>query len=177
MNHLESPLWARSSPLPFLTRGRESSDCNKYTKTQLNTWFLLSKWRCDHRSCIRLSNCELSPENYFRALTGLTPMAAALVLQCSTNWAVKTHTLGAGQFVEYSMFLVEYCSANAEAMDSNPVENSKLHIVHIVLFRFVSLPAVHIIFILILTLFPDAHPWSCFNTVNDFTQSITGRFI
>jgi len=39
---------------------------------------------------------------------------------------MKTHTLGAGQFVEYSLYLVEYCSANAEAMDSNPVENSKL---------------------------------------------------
>ena len=57
-------------------------------------------------------------------------MTAALVLQSSTNWAMKTHTLGAGQFVEFSMYLVEYCSANAEAdveaMDSNPVENSKL---------------------------------------------------
>ena len=57
-------------------------------------------------------------------------MAAALVLQSSTNWAMKTHTLGAGQFVEFSMYLVEYCSANAEAnveaMDLNPVENSKL---------------------------------------------------
>ena len=57
-------------------------------------------------------------------------MAAALVRQSSTNWAMKTHTLGTGQFVEYSMYLVEYCSANAEAnveaMDLNPVENSKL---------------------------------------------------
>ena len=28
-------------------------------------------------------------------------MASALALQRSTNWAVKTHTLGAGQFVEF----------------------------------------------------------------------------
>ena len=27
-------------------------------------------------------------------------MASALALQCSTNWAKKTHTLGAGRFVE-----------------------------------------------------------------------------
>ena len=53
-------------------------------------------------------------------------MASALVLQCFTNWAMKTHTLGAGQFVEYSMYVVGHCGANAEAMDSNPVENRKL---------------------------------------------------
>ena len=28
-------------------------------------------------------------------------MASALALQCSTNWAMKTYTLGAGQFVEF----------------------------------------------------------------------------
>jgi len=27
-------------------------------------------------------------------------MTSALALQCSTNWAMKTHTLGAGQFIE-----------------------------------------------------------------------------
>ena len=36
----------------------------------------------------------------FRTSTGFEPMAAALALQCSTNWAMKNHTLGAGQFVE-----------------------------------------------------------------------------
>ena len=28
-------------------------------------------------------------------------MASALALQCSTNWAMKTYILGAGQFIEY----------------------------------------------------------------------------
>ena len=28
-------------------------------------------------------------------------MASTLALQCSTIWAMKTHTLGAGQFVEF----------------------------------------------------------------------------
>ena len=28
-------------------------------------------------------------------------MASALAPQCSANWAIKTHTLGAGQFVEF----------------------------------------------------------------------------
>ena len=27
-------------------------------------------------------------------------MASVLALQCSTNWAMKTHTLGAGQFAD-----------------------------------------------------------------------------
>ena len=31
---------------------------------------------------------------------GFEPMAAALALQCCTNWAMKNHTLGAGQFVK-----------------------------------------------------------------------------
>ena len=32
---------------------------------------------------------------------GFEPMTSALALQCSTNWAMKTNTLGAGQFVEF----------------------------------------------------------------------------
>ena len=36
--------------------------------------------------------------------TGLEPMASALALQCSTYFlAEKTHTLGAGQFVEFNL--------------------------------------------------------------------------
>ena len=31
---------------------------------------------------------------------GFEPMASALVLKCFTIWAMKTHSLGAGQFVE-----------------------------------------------------------------------------
>ena len=30
-------------------------------------------------------------------------MASALALQRSANWAKKTHTLGAGQFVEFML--------------------------------------------------------------------------
>ena len=41
------------------------------------------------------------PENIFGTSTGFEPMASALALQCYTNWAMKTHTLGAGQFVEF----------------------------------------------------------------------------
>ena len=59
------------------------------------------KWRCDHRSCDCLSNRKLSPKNVFGASTGFEPVASALALQCSTNWAMKTHTLGAGQFIEF----------------------------------------------------------------------------
>ena len=32
----------------------------------------------------------------------IEPMASALALQCSTIWAMKTHILGAGQFVEFA---------------------------------------------------------------------------
>ena len=62
------------------------------------------KWRCDHRSCdCDLSNRKLSPKNVSGASTGFNgePMASALALQCSTNWAMKSHTLGAGQFIEF----------------------------------------------------------------------------
>ena len=60
------------------------------------------KWRSDHRSCdCDLSNRKVSPKNVFGASTGFESMASALVLQCFTNWAMKTHTLGAGQFVEF----------------------------------------------------------------------------
>ena len=59
------------------------------------------KWRCDHCSCdCDLSNRKVRPKKVFGASTGFEPMASALALQCSTNWAMKTHTLRAGQFVE-----------------------------------------------------------------------------
>ena len=60
------------------------------------------KWRCDHRSCdYDLSNRKLSAKDVFGASTGFDPRASAFALQCSTNGAMKTHTLGAGQFVEF----------------------------------------------------------------------------
>ena len=51
--------------------------------------------------CLRFDQSQLSPKNVFGASTGFEPMASALVLQWSTNWAMKTHTLRAGQFVEF----------------------------------------------------------------------------
>ena len=50
---------------------------------------------------LRFKQLQLSPKNVFGASMGFEPMASALALQCSTNWAVKTHTLGAGQFLEF----------------------------------------------------------------------------
>ena len=35
-------------------------------------------------------------------------MASALVLQCSTNFVMKTHTLGASQFLEFNNWF-NYC--------------------------------------------------------------------
>ena len=32
---------------------------------------------------------------------GIEPVTSALALQSSTNWAIKTHALGAGKFVEF----------------------------------------------------------------------------
>ena len=57
-------------------------------------------WRHVKTHNCNLSNCKLT-RKYFGTLTGFEPMASALTLQCSTNWAMKTHTLGAGQFVEF----------------------------------------------------------------------------
>ena len=56
------------------------------------------------------------------------------------------------------MYLVEYCSANAEAnaeaIDSNPIENTKLRsYLYRPLDTYVSVSVVHIVFILILTFF------------------------
>ena len=76
------------------------------------------KWSFDHRSYNRnLSNCKFKPEKNFWASTGFEPMASALALQCSTNWAPNIWVFIAQ--------LVEHCSANAEAMGSNPVEAQK----------------------------------------------------
>ena len=60
------------------------------------------KWRCDHRRCdCDLSNRNLSPKNVFGASTGFERVASALTLSCSNKWTMKTHTLGAGQFIEF----------------------------------------------------------------------------
>ena len=62
------------------------------------------KWRCDHRNCDRdLNNRKVSPKHVFGASTRFEHMASALALQCSANWATKTHTFGAGQFIEFML--------------------------------------------------------------------------
>ena len=50
-----------------------------------------------------LSNCENSTKKkvFFGASTGFEPVASALALQCSPSWAMKTHILEAGQFIEF----------------------------------------------------------------------------
>ena len=49
-----------------------------------------------------LSNCEIARrKKFFGASTGFEPVASAFALQCSTSWAMNTHTLEAGQFIEF----------------------------------------------------------------------------
>ena len=56
-------------------------------------------WRNDPRSCV----CNLSNRKeawkIFRASTGFEPVTSALLVRCSTNWAMKTNTLGAKSIV------------------------------------------------------------------------------
>ena len=48
-----------------------------------------------------LSYCKFMRKKKIGTSKGFEPMAAALALQCWTNCAMKNHTLGAGQFVEF----------------------------------------------------------------------------
>ena len=51
-----------------------------------------------------LNNCQVArkKKSQFSGLQRDTePMASAVALQYSTSWAMKTHTLGAGQFIEF----------------------------------------------------------------------------
>ena len=52
---------------------------------------------------LRFKESQLSPKNVFGASTGFEPVASALALQYSANWAMKTQTLGPGQFIEFSV--------------------------------------------------------------------------
>ena len=47
---------------------------------------------------LQINPPKISPPNLGTS-TGFEPMASALVLQYSNNWIMKTHTLGADQFV------------------------------------------------------------------------------
>ena len=59
----------------------------------------LWKWRNDRRSERYLRNCvkKLEKKKKFRTSTGCEPMTSRLRMRCSTNWAMKPLTLGAGQ--------------------------------------------------------------------------------
>ena len=65
-----------------------------YTKT--------CEWVCDHRSESQFKQLRKWPEKkFFGASTGFEPVASALALQCSPSWAMKTHILETGQFIEF----------------------------------------------------------------------------
>ena len=48
----------------------------------------------------RKGGCKSVPKD-FGASTGFETVASAFVLQCSFIWAMKTHTLEVGQFIEF----------------------------------------------------------------------------
>ena len=52
---------------------------------------------------IVINQLEINPPPKFGTSTGFEPMTSVLALQCSTNWAMKTHTLGEDQFVEFNL--------------------------------------------------------------------------
>ena len=58
---------------------------------------ILWKWRNDRRSERNLCICVKKPEKKYRASTGFEPVTSRLPVRCSTNWAMKPLTLGAGQ--------------------------------------------------------------------------------
>ena len=61
------------------------------------------KLRCDHRSWIAsLAITNFIRKKVFNSSTGFEPIASALALQCSTNWAMKIHMLGVDQFIEFN---------------------------------------------------------------------------
>ena len=89
--------WAVLCSVVYYARNPKK-DTEQYSSVVL----FIMKWRFDHRSYDRnLSNCKFKPEKNVWASTGFEPMASVLALQCSTNWAMKTHILGAGQFIEF----------------------------------------------------------------------------
>ena len=63
-----------------------------------------------------LSNYEVAQKKFFGASMGLEPVASAFALQCSTSWAMETHTLEAGQSIEFVNLSKEW---NTEWNDVN----------------------------------------------------------
>ena len=60
---------------------------------------------------------NFSPKKISIASTGFQPMASALALRCTINWAMETHMLGADQFIEFifTMEMWSYRSCNWSA--------------------------------------------------------------
>ena len=57
---------------------------------------------CGYTNEMKMWSSHVVIAKYSRKMfSGFKPMASALALQCSTNWAMKTHTVGAGQFGEF----------------------------------------------------------------------------
>ena len=88
----------------------------------------LGSWNGDatiEELCNRnLSNCKVATptpppkKKILRTSTGFKPVASAFTLQCSTSWAMKTHTLRAGQF--HIEFINPWKGRNTEWNDVNP---------------------------------------------------------
>ena len=125
------------------------------------------KWVCDHRSESQFKQLRTPPppppkkkKKDFGASTGFEPVASALALQCSTSLTMKTHTLEAGQFIE---FINPWKERNTEWNDVNCGNTNEMswspEILFFRLFRnclncdslrwshthFICIPAVHII--------------------------------
>ena len=75
--------------------------------------FYWNELRYDRRSgnC-NLCYCKLSRNKSFRTWKGFETMASPLALQCSTKWAMKIHTLGAGQFAEFKCVFLQFISSS-----------------------------------------------------------------
>ena len=95
------------------------------------------------QSWLRFKQSQSKPEKWFWGFN-IRTHGLCIALRCSTNWAMKTHTLGSGQFIELIVpvkemkhmnimwtadkrmkYRCDHCSANAEAMGSNRVEAPK----------------------------------------------------
>ena len=85
-------LFVKWAMLAVVLRSWRWSELRKY-KFLMKMWW--SQW------LLQFKLLQINPKNVFGTSTGFEPMASALALQCSTIWAMKTHTLGAGQFVEF----------------------------------------------------------------------------
>ena len=70
---------------------------NAIAKLQLNSYMFKWRWRNDRRSERNLCNCLKKPEKKIRTSTGFEAVTSRLPVRCSTNWAMKQLTLGAGQ--------------------------------------------------------------------------------